>query len=348
MSIPAPVENAPPTNDRLLLESRPQHIIAAIYDPLPFPHIGSMQEVAFDLGVTALKESLLLTGCVFRGYRGHQLLFEQRWTMEAIRGQCGESDLTIPGGAGLALRSLHFMLHAWERLSHLDIVAIARDGTGESVQARLEVPVEYVEQRTDLHFPLQGDWWVIQAADWSDLHKREVFSQPFAMDFVKLGPDAQFFGNGGQALEDHFSWDQPVYAAAGGKVAFALYDMPDIAPGATPDPHMFRDDPRRLLGNAIAISHGNGEFSYYGHLQQLSLRVNEGEIVRRGDLIARVGNSGYSPGPHLHFHLMEGPNLLIDRGLPARLCHFWSAGQFYDTPTFLTTRLIVRGEVRER
>ena len=83
-------------------------------------------------------------------------------------------------------------------------------------------------------------------------------------------------------LEEHYSWDQPVYAASGGKVAYVCFDLPDILPGMLPDPRMFRDDIRRTVGNAIAISHGNGEFSYYAHLQQASNQVNEGETVRRG------------------------------------------------------------------
>src|SRR5690606_5632459 len=132
----------------------------------------------------------------------------------------------------------------------------------------------------------------------------------------------------------------------GGKVAYVCYDMPDIAPGQVPDARMFRDDPRRLLGNAVAISHANGEFSYYAHLQQASLAVNEGEIIRRGTLIGRVGNSGQSPGPHLHFHLMEGPNLFIDRGLPARFGHFWAGGQYFDQPMTIPTRMIVTGPAR--
>jgi murein DD-endopeptidase MepM/ murein hydrolase activator NlpD len=147
-------------------------------------------------------------------------------------------------------------------------------------------------------------------------------------------------------LEDHYSWNQPVYATAGGKVAYAAYDMPDLQPGIPPDPRLFRDDIRRLLGNAVAISHANGEFSYYGHLQQLSLQVNEGEMIKRGTLLGYVGNSGNSPGPHLHFHLMEGPNIFIDRGLPVRFSNFWAGGQFFGQPTFIPTRMIVVGPER--
>ena len=65
---------------RLSLETRPQTVVAGLYDRLPFPNIGPVQEIAFDLGITAYDGDAKLQGLVFQGYRGHQLLFEQRWS----------------------------------------------------------------------------------------------------------------------------------------------------------------------------------------------------------------------------------------------------------------------------
>jgi len=328
----------------LQVESRPARLIAARYEQLPFPTLGPVQEVAFDLGLTARGETVTLSGMVIKGYNGHQLLFEQRWPARIIQKRTGEENLTIPAGTGLAIRSLHFMLHGYEPLTMVEVTVVGKvESSEQSIQSLLQIPVVYPDATTDLHFPLQGTWWAIQAADWSDQHKQEVFSQTYALDFVKLGADNQFFRNRGMQLEDHYSWQQPVYATAGGKVAHVCYDMPDLPPGAMPDPRMFRDDPRRLLGNAVAISHGNGEFSYFAHLQQASIQVHEGDLIRRGTLIGLVGNSGRSPGPHLHFQLMEGPNLFIDQGLPVKFSHFSAGGQFFEQPMTIPTRLIVTG-----
>jgi hypothetical protein len=358
----APRTSTPTASDdapHLRLETRPALLIGAINEPLPFPHLGPVQEVCFDLGVTARHADIELTGLVFKGYAGHQLLFEQRWPARFIQQKTGEASLRIEAGTGLAVRGLLFMLHAYEQIGFIEITAIGRyhhetstkvgDDSGRNaatVQAVLQVPVAFHAQQTELHFPLEGAWWTIQASDWSDHHKIEPYSQTYALDFVRLGMDNEFFHDRGLELEDHYSWDAPVFAAAGGKVAHVCYDMPDLKPGAAPDLRMFRDDPRRILGNAVAISHANGEFSYYAHLQQASLTVNEGQMVRRGQLLGRVGNSGQSPGPHLHFHLMEGPNLLIDRGLPARFVEFWAGGQYFRTPTMIPTRMIVHGPAR--
>jgi hypothetical protein len=334
----------------LELEARPQHLVAAVYDQLPFPQIGPVQEVAFDLGIVAHNGDVVLRGIVIQGYNEHQLLFEQRWPARIISKRTGETDLTITADTGLAIRSLHFMLHAYEQMTHIEVTAVAKevDGAEQTVQSVRQIPVRYHEQQTDFHFPLEGAWWAIQAADWSDFHKSEAYSQPYAVDLVKLGPDNLTYCGNGRSLEDHYSWDQPVYATAGGKVAHVCYDMPDMLPGAIPDQAILRGDLSRMLGNTVAISHANGEFSYFAHLQQASIRVNVGDMVRRGTLIGRVGNSGNSPGPHLHFHIMNGPNLFIDQGLPFKFSHFTAGGQFYDEPTTIPTRMIVIGPQRSK
>ncbi len=338
---------------RLSLETRPQSIVAGLYDKLPFPNIGPLQEIAFDLGITAQDDDVQLQGLVFQGYSGHQMLFEQRWSAGVIGQRTGEEDLTISANTGLAVRSIQFLLHAYERLTYVEVTAVGRTqatdaGTdaGQRIQAHCQSPVTYHEQQTDFYFPLAGTWWAVQAGDWSDFHKTEVYSQPFAVDFVKLGAEGRTHQGSGRVLTDHHSWHQPVYAAAGGKVAYVCFDMPDMAPGAIPDQAIMRGDMRRLLGNAVAVSHANGEFSYYAHLQQASLQVNEGEMIRRGTLLGRVGNSGNSPGPHLHFHVMNGPNLFIDQGLPFRFSHFEAGGQYFPEPMTIPTRMIVVGPER--
>ena len=243
-----PEAGTPPGGAYLHLESRPSTLVAAQYRTLPFPGIGPRQEIVFDLGITAVGGDVEVQGLVLKGYHGHQLLFEQRWPARILQAHTGEPTLSVAAGTGLALRTLHVLLHAYEPLTMVEATVVAQpvenqpDGERQPTQAVLQIPVITHERQTDLHFPLRGAWWAIQAADWSDQHKQEAYSQPFALDFVKLGADNRFFGGSGHgARRSLFSWDQPVYATAGGKISMVIADMPDLAPGTPPDAdHVWR------------------------------------------------------------------------------------------------------------
>ena len=57
-------------------------------------------------------------------------------------------------------------------------------------------------------------------------------------------------------------------------------------------------------GNMILINHGNGYLTRYGHLSAFNVEV--GDSVKKGQLIGRVGSTGNSTGPHLHFEIIRG------------------------------------------
>jgi murein DD-endopeptidase MepM/ murein hydrolase activator NlpD len=73
----------------------------------------------------------------------------------------------------------------------------------------------------------------------------------------------------------------PIYAAAGGVVTVSEH-MPDY-------------------GKIIKISHGSGLETRYAHASELLVKV--GEVVKKGQVIAKVGSTGRSTGPHLHFEV---------------------------------------------
>ena len=57
-------------------------------------------------------------------------------------------------------------------------------------------------------------------------------------------------------------------------------------------------------GNYIMISHGGGVYTVYMHASKLLASV--GQTVKQGQVIAKVGSTGYSTGPHLHFGIRAG------------------------------------------
>ena len=96
------------------------------------------------------------------------------------------------------------------------------------------------------------------------------------------------------------------------------------APGGTPI-HAMADgvvvlaEVRGGYGNAVVIDHGNSLGTMYAHAS--SLLVKPGQLVQRGDVIALVGSTGLSTGPHLHFEtrikgLPIDPEGVVDFGAP--------------------------------
>ena len=80
-------------------------------------------------------------------------------------------------------------------------------------------------------------------------------------------------------------------------------------------------------GNHIILDLGQGRYAFYAHLQPGSLRVKEGDHVKRGRVLALVGNSGNSTEPHLHFHVSDGNSPLASEGVPYVLESFAVRGK---------------------
>ncbi len=59
----------------------------------------------------------------------------------------------------------------------------------------------------------------------------------------------------------------------------------------------------KAYGNFVIIDHGNGVSSCYAHMQDGSMKVAVGDKVQQGQPIGKVGSTGYSTGPHLHFEI---------------------------------------------
>ncbi|MDB4984124.1 MAG: peptidase family protein [Patescibacteria group bacterium] len=82
----------------------------------------------------------------------------------------------------------------------------------------------------------------------------------------------------------------PIKAAADGVVMFAKYGY------------------NGGYGNLIIMKHPNGMLTFYAHIKADGLNVRQGQSVTQGQVIAYVGSTGQSTGPHLHFEVRGGGN----------------------------------------
>ena len=178
--------------------------------------------------------------------------------------------------------------------------------------------------------PLLGPGWIAVGSCCDGPHRRSIqpvngrlkLGQRFAIDWN--GADAQGrWVVGDPGLNESWTFfGKPVIAVADARVVKAVDRFPDQVPNA-PNPVGLQ----QADGNHVILDLGHGRYGFYAHLEPGSVRVKAGQRVRRGQIIGRLGNSGSSSGPHLHFHVMDRPTAVDSNGLPFVIDRFRFAGQ---------------------
>ncbi len=147
-----------------------------------------------------------------------------------------------------------------------------------------------------IYLPFMGEWTVTQGHDGPHTHRGPW---RHAWDFEVQDSEGRTWRNDGSRLEDYYCYNLPVLAPADGYVAEVIDHVPDNAPGQV----NLRDN----WGNAIVIRHAEGLYTNLAHLRAGTIEVQPGQYVRRGQVLARLGNSGRSPVPHLHMQVQATP-----------------------------------------
>ena len=171
--------------------------------------------------------------------------------------------------------------------------------------------------------PLVGHGWLAAAGCCTPLgyHWEEAIvpingalqgSEQFAIDYLQIGPNNTCCNGPVTALTSWWGYNTPVLAAAPGVVVTVEDGRPDQQPVGTVSPG--DDGP----GNRVVEDIGSGRYVGYAHLKPGSIPawVRPGARLRPGDLIGRVGNSGNTQAPHLHFQVMDAPSFFDATGLP--------------------------------
>jgi murein DD-endopeptidase MepM/ murein hydrolase activator NlpD len=171
--------------------------------------------------------------------------------------------------------------------------------------------------------PLRGgNWLASNGLSNTSSHRRTLvvvdgkarIAQRFATDWTRIGADGLAF-RGDPAKNTNWSaYGAEVLAVANARVAGIKDGIPENDP--TADKKAVPITLETVGGNYIILDLGNGYFAFYAHLQPNSLKVKIGDKVRRGQILALLGNSGQSDAPHLHFHITDDNSTLGSEGVP--------------------------------
>lgn len=192
-----------------------------------------------------------------------------------------------------------------QTLTHI-VTMQAANGESE-FEERLVVPIEDEEPGV-LGPPLRGGNWLAANNTDESPHSRniEVFDATvrvpmrYAIDFVQFDADGSDFVGDFENNEDHIAYGEEILAVADGTIEMANDGVPENVPGDDRAVPITLDT---RGGNIIILDIGDNRFVTYAHMIPGSLTVSVGDLVKKGDVLGRVGNSGASSQPHLHFHV---------------------------------------------
>jgi hypothetical protein len=186
-------------------------------------------------------------------------------------------------------------------------------------------------------FPLRGEWLAVNSPGTRiPSHGTNRLGTRYAYDFIQVNWDRKGWPSYripafryltvGASLKDYYCWGKEIYAPCDGIITnavdglkerertFLIKDIYAAAKNSKFDPRV--DNIQNVAGNFIILKCDEHVYAGFVHLQTGSIQVSVGQRVKQGDVIGRIGHSGNSYGPHLHFQLMDSNDITVANGLP--------------------------------
>jgi len=173
--------------------------------------------------------------------------------------------------------------------------------------------------------PVKGGPWVAVYDPFLPLgHRRAPYIKDrvvmriparFAIDWIKLDQTERASVGTSLDLSSSYGFGEEVLAVADAKVASVRDGYSDEATDSPREQRKPR--PEDLAGNFVSLDLGGRRFALYEHLKKGTIQVKSNDVVKAGQVIARLGRSGInSTRPHLHFHLSDRNSPLDAEGMP--------------------------------
>ena len=157
---------------------------------------------------------------------------------------------------------------------------------------------ELVRNKTDLFLPFNNEWTVFWGGETEELNCHvNNRAQKGAFDLIITNADGKSFRTDGRTNEDYYAYGQEIIAPCNATVVLTVDGIKDNKPGEL--------NPIYVPGNTVILKTDNSEYLFFAHFRQASIVVEQGQQVKKGQLLGLCGNSGNSSEPHLHFHIQN-------------------------------------------
>ncbi len=197
---------------------------------------------------------------------------------------------------------------------------------------KIITPQVYIA-KNEYHLPLKGKIIVWEGHDFYSDHRRSPNdaadgkadgvspknSNRYAYDLMSIDANGSMYNGSPFKKENWYVFGKPVYVPSDGRIIEMQNNIPDneFKGKVIQSPKLAPDADPKGMGNYVIIDHGNGEYSVMQHLEQGTITVRVGELVKGGEHIGNVGFSGDAIYPRLHYTVISSPKELAAEGIPS-------------------------------
>jgi hypothetical protein len=305
-------------------------IVTATNDPTRVTGSDGMEHLEYDLIFTnAFYGPVTLTSIEVVTTDGRRLLRlkgeELKEIIQPLPGAGSMNEIPASGSAAVAIDVIIPPGEVPQQITHRITYEVSPNPLDTLISSkRIDGPVLTVSETQPIVIasPLRGTgWFNANGCCVASNHRsfrmiadgaRYLKPETFAIDWIQARDNRLFKGDGTKN-EQYFAYGADILSVAEGTVVSVRDGMEDTLPNQPPTTIK---GPGDYSGNHVVVLIMPGVWASYAHLLPGSITVKEGDKVATGQLLGKLGSTGNSTAPHLHFGLGDGPDILTSNSLP--------------------------------